>query len=213
VVWEAITANPAMGVAVVDLDGTLHYANPKMARLIFQREFADVVGQSLRDLLPQPWVEERMRIMRRVLETGRPALVRHIWAGRQQQSAIHSLQTPIGEAHRFLVLNHEGEHESMNGAGRYDLVESEVAHLGALDTLTVRELQVLALMKEGLTLDEIAGYLHRSPKTIQSHRDSISRKLNETSRVRLAKIARDAGLELRDAELQRIRMEEDADRP
>ncbi len=55
-----------------------------------------------------------------------------------------------------------------------------------------------------MTLDEIAKLLHRSRKTIDNHRTSIAKKLGESSRVRLAQLAEQAGLELKDADLRRI---------
>lgn len=64
----------------------------------------------------------------------------------------------------------------------------------AYDTLTPREREVLTLIGEGDSLIEIAQKLHRSLKTIESHRLSLGRKLNATNRVELAKIAIAQGL-------------------
>jgi len=50
--------------------------------------------------------------------------------------------------------------------------------------LSGRELQVLRLLADGLCTSEMGRILSLSPKTIESHRASISRKL-ETSRVAL----------------------------
>lgn len=64
----------------------------------------------------------------------------------------------------------------------------------ALETLTPREREILTMIGEGDSLPEIAHKLHRSLKTIESHRLSLGRKLNASNRVELAKIAISAGL-------------------
>lgn len=81
---------------------------------------------------------------------------------------------------------------------------SAIVELGDLSVLTPRELAVLALLGEGLTLKQIAERLHRSFKTIDNHRASIGRKLRESDRVGLSKLALEAGLTLGDAELKRV---------
>jgi DNA-binding CsgD family transcriptional regulator len=63
-----------------------------------------------------------------------------------------------------------------------------------LDTLTPREREILALIAEGNSLPSIAQQLHRSLKTIESHRLSIGRKLRASNRVELARIAIAQGL-------------------
>ena len=63
-----------------------------------------------------------------------------------------------------------------------------------IDSLTPRERDVLILIAEGYSLPEIAQQLHRSLKTIESHRLSLGRKLNAANRVELARIAIAQGL-------------------
>ena len=63
-----------------------------------------------------------------------------------------------------------------------------------LDVLTNREREVLGLIGQGRTLGEIAQRLHRSRKTIESHRDALGRKLGVSNRVELARIAIQSGL-------------------
>ena len=63
-----------------------------------------------------------------------------------------------------------------------------------LSQLTTREREVLALIGQGLSSKEIAGWLHRSIKTVQTHRSSLGRKLGASNRVELARIAIQSGL-------------------
>ncbi len=62
------------------------------------------------------------------------------------------------------------------------------------DLLTRRERRVLALVIEGNTNKEIAALLHRSVKTIETHRHRIMRKLRANNLVDLVKRAAALGL-------------------
>ncbi len=63
-----------------------------------------------------------------------------------------------------------------------------------LDELTERQREVLQLIAEGLTTEEIAEKLVISPYTVQTHRHNIMRKLNLHSRTELIKYALRHGL-------------------
>ena len=60
------------------------------------------------------------------------------------------------------------------------------------------------LVGQGMRPREIAQTLSRSEKTVENHRYSMSRKLESSSPVRLAEIALQAGLTVKDAERQRV---------
>lgn len=66
---------------------------------------------------------------------------------------------------------------------------------GPLADLTLRELEVLKLIGDGMTTREIAQTLHRSKRTIQGHRISLGKKLKCRTKTELAKLAFDAGLQ------------------
>jgi len=63
-----------------------------------------------------------------------------------------------------------------------------------LDGLTAREREVLTLIAEGLTNQEIAGRLYISIKTVQTHRAHIMEKLNLHDRTELVRYAIRKGL-------------------
>jgi DNA-binding NarL/FixJ family response regulator len=63
-----------------------------------------------------------------------------------------------------------------------------------ISLLTPRELEVMRLIAKGLSTKEIAGVLHRSPKTIDAHRTSLMRKLDIDDRVDLTRYAIREGL-------------------
>jgi DNA-binding NarL/FixJ family response regulator len=71
---------------------------------------------------------------------------------------------------------------------------------GSEDALSDRELDVLRLLSEGATNEEIAGRLFLSEKTVKSHLSSIFRKLEVTNRTQAAARAiRDRMVPLRGA--------------
>lgn len=58
-----------------------------------------------------------------------------------------------------------------------------------ITTLTPRELEVMRLLAKGLSTKEVAGILHRSPKTVDAHRTALMKKLSIEDRVDLARYA------------------------
>jgi two-component system response regulator NreC len=71
---------------------------------------------------------------------------------------------------------------------------SEPDERAALDGLTEREQEVLKLIADGLTNQEIADRLTISVKTVERHRSNIMSKLNLHSRTELVKYAIRKGL-------------------
>lgn len=63
-----------------------------------------------------------------------------------------------------------------------------------LATLTAREREVMKLLCEGRPNRDVAKLLHISPRTIDSHRANIMKKLGVTSNAELAQIAVKYGL-------------------
>jgi DNA-binding NarL/FixJ family response regulator len=66
--------------------------------------------------------------------------------------------------------------------------------LGSLSGLTDREREVMALVAEGLSNDEIAARLFLSPLTSKTHVSRIMTKLNARDRAQLVVIAYETGL-------------------
>src|SRR5690606_25935405 len=63
------------------------------------------------------------------------------------------------------------------------------AFTSPVENLSDRELEVFRLIGEGQTTKQIAQRLHLSPKTIDTHRDHIKRKLHVNSVVELTRHA------------------------
>ncbi|MGP1271856.1 MAG: LuxR C-terminal-related transcriptional regulator [Phycisphaerales bacterium] len=195
--------DPGVGFAVVDHEGIIRFANAKSAQLFLEGRPSDAIGKNIHELFGEAWAAERMRIFDDIDRTQRPVISRHIRHGRRIQSTIRPFQCEHDQQPCYLVITVEGEHEPIDGEG-FEIVESELVHLGPLESLTRRELEVLALLGHGLNTAQIAQTLYRSPRTIERHFDSIRAKLKSPNRVQLAEFARRAGLKLEDAEKRRI---------
>lgn len=198
--WKAFTTVPGVGISVVTAEGQVVYANQQAEDLF---GVAESRGKTLRQLFPEEFVRERQAIIDHIVESGRCVLVRHMMHGRRLESAIRRIDGEEGEAPRLLVITRRGTSDSTGGG--CDVFESQYIDLGELEVLTPRELEVLALIGQGLRLGEIADLLHRSRKTIEKHKASIAEKLGLTSPASLARVATEAGLELHHAHLKRLR--------
>jgi len=78
-----------------------------------------------------------------------------------------------------------------------DRIDSYLNRPAAIDpygTLTAREREVLHLVAEGLTSGDIARRLYISPRTAESHRANLMRKLGLRSRTDLVRFALQRGI-------------------
>jgi len=87
-------------------------------------------------------------------------------------------QTYLSETMANMLLGQGGEPAS-----------STCASADPIDRLSNRELQVLSLIGRGLSSREAADSLGVSVKTVESHRQSLKRKLNLTTNARLLQYA------------------------
>lgn len=208
-VWDSLVLDPTIGVAIVTEDGVTVYCNKRQAQ-IFGGDDATPEkfnGRPWSEYFPPEWIAERLKLLAETKRTGKPVLLRTIWHGKQQFSQIRLIPDREGnESQRFLIVTRRQPSgaEKIQPAQGHELHMSEVAGFGKLADLTDRELEVLALIGQGLTSKEIAKLLHRSEKTIENHRYALSKKLEGASAVELASIATQAGLEVADSKRTRV---------
>jgi DNA-binding CsgD family transcriptional regulator len=74
------------------------------------------------------------------------------------------------------------------------LHRAEVPIPAPYDSLTAREREVLGLIGEGQTSSQIAARLCISPRTIETHRTNLLRKLGLSSQTELIRFAVQRGL-------------------
>lgn len=154
-----------------------------------------------------------------------PTVLHFIHEGRQVQCDVWPLPESFGQGagHEpwFLVLAVEGRFDPSEGgsgssseseptyasspqAQRFTTLAPMLAELGALSALTARELEVLALIGQGMATREIAESLGRSPRTVERHCDAIHKKLGTSNRVQMARYAMRAGLTAEAGKLKRV---------
>jgi len=196
-------SEPGVGFSLIAPDGTLLFANAKAADMFLGFEPEDAIGKTLTELYGERWAAERLEVFQQIMESGRPAIMRHIRRGKRLQSTIRLVDADEGDSPHFAVFTVEGEHDPDN-ASEFDVVESDVVHLGPLEGLTRRELEVLALIGHGMSARDIARVLYRSPRTVERHVEGLREKLGNSNRVQLAEFARSAQLRLTDAEKTRV---------
>ncbi|MGJ8637026.1 MAG: response regulator transcription factor [Phycisphaerales bacterium] len=208
--YSVISQETGAAVKVFDRDGKILYFNAEAIRICLpdMAHESEVIGRRIDELgLPQSWVDERLKLIQRATDQKQEFMFRAIWLGHQQFSWVRSLGVEEGELPRALFITRRipaGEEADHLHDTELQVIDSEFAELGELEIISKRELEVLALIGQGLTAKEIAELLYRSPKTIEHHRSSLGLKLNETNRIELAMIAREAGLSVVDADRIRI---------
>ncbi|KAA0212794.1 MAG: DNA-binding response regulator [Leptolyngbya sp. PLA3] len=200
--WETLLGMPGVGIALIRCDGILLFASNEFKLHFFGDAQIHTRGRSLLDLFPREWAKERIEFLGRIESEQERITVREIWRGRQLLTRVGLL--PWREEGRPIACVVTRPANAGEVEGLEQVVNSSFVELGDLSVLTPRELAVLALLGEGLTLKQIAERLHRSFKTIDNHRASIGRKLRESDRVALSRLALEAGLTLADASLKRV---------
>jgi DNA-binding CsgD family transcriptional regulator len=193
VLWEALSQDASVQVAVIDADGEVRFANEAFARAVADREPRAVVGQTLDRLLPEDFAAERLQIIRSVVLGGKPLQLRSIWRGVRQRVFFRPLPAKIdGKRAVLAVIRPEQGAEPESGGPR--VLQARHVDEGPLASVSPRERMVLSLIGQGMSTAQMAQTLGRSAKTIENQRYSLARKLNARNRVELARIALRAGL-------------------
>jgi DNA-binding CsgD family transcriptional regulator len=211
-IWRNFTSDPTTGVTLVTVEGKILYINEQSVRIFFNESLDPkaFIGVSMFDLgFPAEWARERIGLFEQIQKTGESVLLRTIWHARQQFSWMSLISSDEdNEPDRILVITRRiaaGEEAEHILEGEHEVYNSNLICLGELKSLTPRELEVLSLLGQGLTIKGIASSLFRSVKTIENHRESIGRKLKKTRGVELACIAHIAGLKIEDSLRKRVK--------
>lgn len=204
--WNSIASEPGLGVAIITRSNVIEFGNHAMARLWLQDPEQQVIGKTIPEVLPDALAEQAAKTVARVVDSDTRIVRRIIWGGKPIQATYSWIDGVGGAEGRVLITARVGYVDFPEGE-KVIVEDSPLIELGPLNVLTNRELEVLAMLGRGMRIKEIADTLHRSPKTIENHKDAIGRKLNETDRARLTRIAVEAGLDPHAAELTRIRMD------
>lgn len=102
--------------------------------------------------------------------------------------------SPASEIHEAVIAASRGKYylsEDIRGkvVSGYLNQTPENMEIKRFDTLTPQEKRVFLMLVQGLTIKEIANQLFVTPKTIEKHRTSISKKLNLKTRIEMTHYA------------------------
>jgi DNA-binding CsgD family transcriptional regulator len=206
VLWQALSKTPGIGLSVIDSQGEILYVNKHSCIWFLGGPDVKYEGKNLSDFHPSEFVEERMEMIKQVVTDDAPLAIEHIYHGRR----IHSTLWPvIDDEHPFnrvlvVSLLHRKDTDDFKPNGHIETFDTEFIGLGPLSVLSRREVEVLALLGHGLSVPSAAKILHRSPKTIERHKTSISKKLELRGQAELIAIASAVGLQMSDAHLKRF---------
>jgi len=191
-------------VSIVREDGFVLYMNETAQRLFCSVHGRPntLVGRNVLDFEPRGLASERVTFMRSLARQEKHGVIRNIWQGEQILTSLRLLPKVPGETlRRFFAIN-ERIAGARDAADFPDAVflEPRNQDWGPLSKLSPREIEVLALVGEGLTAVEIAKRISRTKQTVDSHKSSLLRKLQCANAVQLAVIAHRAGLRYRSPE-------------
>jgi DNA-binding NarL/FixJ family response regulator len=184
-------------MALLREDGLLLYRNPAAERLFGTPQgLTDLVGRNILDWGPAGFASERIELMRELAAAGKDGLVRDIWAGEQILTHLRLLPAAPDERLRTFLTVHERAHGPLELREFPNVVfhDGQVQDLGPLALLSPRELEVLALVGQGLTAAQIAARIHRTEETVNTHKAALLRKLGCQNATQLALVAYRAGL-------------------
>lgn len=194
--WAAMTSDSGADVAIITPEGRVLFMSPVLSWWAPTRPFDGFAGKLLTDLFPKPIADERAQLIRRVLDTAKPLVMHAAWKGIRTRTVMRPLLGPAGKPDRVLIVCRGIVPADDTRAAQADVEVVQAQHVdkGQLANLTPREMEILALIGQGLTTAAIAEKLFRSRKTIEAHRLSLGIKLSARNRVDLARIAVQSGL-------------------
>ncbi|MCA9310764.1 MAG: PAS domain-containing protein, partial [Phycisphaerales bacterium] len=150
--WDAFATDPMIGVWAVDAaDFRVIFADETAAHLIARTAPEAVVGLSVRHHAPDPVADRLCRLLDHVVSTGTPIIGQAVWQGRRVRSTFSPLGDEEGRVERILVVTRPAPADAPEREVML-VDEAEYCHLGPLDKLTTRELEVLAYLGQGLSI-------------------------------------------------------------
>lgn len=182
------------GCAAVALDASMRilWCNEEFAHH-HKSTPAQLAGADLATRLPAALVRERETLIRPVLEEGRPVSFVQLAQGIRWITRVWPLDPDaFGKPGVFMLLQQGAVRRA--GQEQAPLPLARVCDMGDLAQLTPRELEVFYFLAAGMTVAEIGELLHRSPKTVERHLESLHRKMNFRNRAELVREAVERGL-------------------
>lgn len=204
--WKITMDLPHIGVMVGDVAGNHLFSNRTFRSMFYADADFDPTGKTIEELEGPDVARERMQLVHQVIETGRPLIVQHTRLGVRIESVLNPWKPNRAEGSpRHVLVFSRSSCPTDPATANVDAFESEFNSWGELDELTDRQLQVLATLRQGCSQKEAAKVLGVTPKTIETHRDQLIRRLGLSSTLDAIRLADRAGLTLETAQKSRLR--------
>lgn len=175
----------------------LIYATPSWLDGSLGTPLQSRIGATVSELMPENAVAVGNELLDRIIR-GEPRIRRvGFFFGRLAVLTLRRLPCE-GEPNRCIILSSlrpiRSRIEYEAALADRDNEPAAVNDRGILSKLTIRQAEVLALVAQGLPGPQIARTLHRTPKAIEFHRQSIKEKLGFGSVAELTNLAVESGL-------------------
>jgi DNA-binding CsgD family transcriptional regulator len=197
-----VPMSPAAFAPFDGLEGLCALARDEQFRLLwcndqFARELGarseDLVGSTPEELMPARLAHDRKQRMHAALAEGRMVAFYQMWNGVLRHVRTWPLDPDAFGAPGYFIVMSKAVDAPPPGEGRAAIL-SRASDLGDLALLSRRELEVFYLLASGMTINQIASELFRSPKTIGRHAENIHKKMGYTNRAELVLDASRRGL-------------------
>ncbi len=190
--YDALMCDAHAYVVVLNVDMKICDVSQSWCRFM-SLERQDIIGKSLSDLLSAPVRQERLRLKEQVLRLRQPARITGMVKGNWMQTTYRPLLDAESQLTGLLVCATRPMFDDSDCDGIMNL-RAHTHDLGALANLTRREFEILRLIAQGMAMSEIATWIYRSQKTVESHRRTLGQKLGAKNGPDLTRIATEAGL-------------------
>ena len=153
----------------------------------------DMLGTRLTERVSPEAAREREGVLRSVIE--RDEVVHHTMLSVDSRMLVTVFpldEGSFGHKGTFAVISDAKSMSCVGRTGGFTLLPTP--HFVRFAALTTRELEVLHQVARGETTASIAERLHRSPKTVENHINSIHQKLGTHSRAELVLLASEHGV-------------------
>lgn len=185
--WPVLRAiadhSPALS-AVVGPSGVIRHASERAARTLLGLSSADAANRQTRDFFPERLCDAEDALCRRLIRQGRGVREVSMLRGVYTVTSIVPLHVP-GEGDVVLSQTIPGNPALAGSASPFrldghddpELVQCPVADLGALSSLTRRELLITRALAQGLGFEELAEGLDTPVMSVATTVSRIGRKL------------------------------------
>ncbi|MGV6814227.1 MAG: response regulator transcription factor [Phycisphaerales bacterium] len=213
---ELRSGHQTFALLLLTVQGQIIYANQIAVNGFQGQTIESIAGKWVHDFVPKEWADERVEIFQRAANSPRPVFLLEIIEGLRLYSRISAIDAIIDHQPTKIIF------ETIEPLISKDIkwlkerkkelgvIDAQCVDLGKLNVLSERELEVLALMGQGMRPKDIAKELCRSVSTINRHRESIGHKLNMTDRAQIVRLATLAILDIDDARKKKFDLNPDS---